>query len=255
MRVYFFFIGPWLACCALGAQSLTYRSPKVPFSHKSTLVAWFILKSMEEVVRARRQLPLRGINFGLIFIILAINLYIIAAPLVPKFNLWRHKQQTQAVAGLPYKTRLESSSSSNDNRDAIPKDDRLVIPKIALDEHIYEGISPYLVNKGVWARPLTSTPAKGGNTVLVGHRFTYDGPATFYSLDKVKSGDNIVIYWQGVEYDYQVSETKVVPATAVEIESPTKDAQLTIYTCTPLWSAKDRLVVIAKPLKTGSGHE
>lgn len=159
-----------------------------------------------------------------------------------------HTHQAQANAGLPYQSQLAKGSMG---RKDIPTDSRLVIPKIALDQHIYEGTSPYLVNKGVWARPNTSTPPKGSNTVLVGHRFTYDGPATFYNLDKVAVGDPIVVYWRGKEYDYKVSETKVVPPTAIDVEAPTKDPQLTIYTCTPLWSAKNRLVVVAKPIKAG----
>jgi sortase A len=116
-----------------------------------------------------------------------------------------------------------------------------------LDEQILIGDNPSLLHKGVWNRPNSSSPPEAGNTVLTGHRFTYDGPATFYSLDKVQVGDAIVIYWEGKEYDYIVSETKVVPASAVEIEAPSNYSQLTLYTCTPLWSAKDRLVVVANP--------
>ena len=91
--------------------------------------------------------------------------------------------------------------------------------------------------------------------MLVGHRFTYDGPATFYSLDKVSIGDNIVVYWSSREYDYRVESIKVVPPTAIEVEAPTKDAQLTIYTCTPLWSAKNRLVIVSKPINKEQPHE
>jgi LPXTG-site transpeptidase (sortase) family protein len=193
-------------------------------------------------------------NTVLAFLIIVVNLYVLASPFVPQLRLVVRKQHVKAVAGLPYKTVLDSTPATDTKRAEIPKDNRIVIPKIALDEAIFQGTSPYLVNKGVWARPATSTPPKGGNTVLVGHRFTYSGPATFYSLDKVAVGDTIVMYWQSKEYDYVVSQTKVVQATAVEIEDPTTDAQLTIYTCTPLWSAKDRLVVIAK-LQQDPSHE
>jgi|SRR3989344_350100 len=186
---------------------------------------------------------LKYANWLLVFLIIAINSYVLLSPLVPQFELWWRKQQTKAVGGLPYKTSLESG---NNNRKDIPSDNRVVIPKIALDEQIWQGSSPKLLNKGVWARPATSTPPDGSNTVLTGHRFTYDGPATFYSLDKVVKGDKIVLYWQGKEYDYTVTETKVVPPEAIEIEKATKDKQLTVYTCTPLWSAKNRLVVVAK---------
>jgi len=193
-----------------------------------------------------RKIRLKHFNWLLVFIILAINLYVLVSPLLPQIDLWRRKQEAAAVAGLPYKTNLDSSSKKDDMRAEIPSDNRLVIPKLALDEHIYTGSSPYLVNKGVWARPNTSTPPKDSNTVLVGHRFTYGGPATFYSLDKVAVGDKLVLYWQGKEYDYTVTSTKVVAPTAIEVEEPTKQPQLTVYTCTPIWSAKDRLVVVAK---------
>lgn len=189
------------------------------------------------------------INIALVALIVGINLYILSAPFLPQLQLWLNQRRAKAVSGLPYKTQLDTGSSVNDTRADIPQDNRLIIPRLALNEHIYEGSSPYLVNKGVWALPKASTPPMGGNTVLVGHRFTYDGPATFYSLDKVKTGDRIVIYWQSKEFDYQVTSVKVVPATATEIEEPTSEPQLTIYTCTPLWSAKDRLVVVAKLLE------
>jgi LPXTG-site transpeptidase (sortase) family protein len=61
-------------------------------------------------------------------------------------------------------------------------------------------------------------------------------------------GQKLALFWEGKEYLYEVTETKVVEATAVEIEAPTKDKQLTIYTCTPIWTAKQRLVVIALPV-------
>jgi len=196
-------------------------------------------------VEKSEDIALRRVNLGLVVAIVSINLYVFIAPFTPQIGLWRRQQQAKSTAGLPYQTKLSKSGAE---RAAIPDDDRLVIPKLALNEHIYTGTASYLVNKGVWARPKTSTPPQGSNTVLVGHRFTYHGRATFYSLDKLARGDNIVIYWQHKEYDYQVEEIKVVPATALEIEAPTKDAQLTLYTCTPIWSGKDRLVIMAKQI-------
>lgn len=199
------------------------------------------------------KLRLKHLNRILIVVIVAINGYLLLSPLLPQFDLWKRRHQTAAVAGLPYKTQLDKSKTDN-KRTAIPKDDRLIIPKLALNEHIYEGTSPYLVNKGVWARPAASTPPQGSNTVLVAHRFTYSGPATFYSLDKLVTGDHLVIYWQSKEYDYTVTSTSVVLPTATQVEDATPDPQLTLYTCTPLWSPKDRLVVIAK-LDSGANHE
>jgi LPXTG-site transpeptidase (sortase) family protein len=190
---------------------------------------------------------LRYINWCLVALIILINGYLLAAPLWPRFELWKRQRQTAAVAGLPYKTHLIKSSPGNGQRDPIPSDNRLVIPKIAINEHIYAGTNAHLVNQGVWDKTQTSIPPKGGNTVMVAHRFTYDGPATFYSLDKLSSGDKIVVYWQGKEYDYTVKTNKIVNATELSVEKPTKDSILTLYTCTPLWTAnpKYRIVVTA----------
>lgn len=189
------------------------------------------------------KIQLKQINWVLIGLIILINGYILLLPLLPKLDYWVKKQQAETTQGLPYQTSVDSSN--NDKRQPIPEDKRLVIPKIALNEPIIEGQSEYSVNNGVWARPKTSVPPKGSNTVLVGHRFTYGGPATFYSLDKVSIGDKLVIYWDKKEYIYTVKDTKVVPASAVEVENPTNEPTLTVYTCTPIWSAKDRLVVVA----------
>ncbi len=188
---------------------------------------------------------LARLNIGMAILIVGINLYVIGAPLEPQVAfLWR-RYNAQENGGYPYKTSLVTSTSG---RAAIPSDNRLVIPRLALDERIYTGDSPYLVNKGVWARPKTSTPPQGGNTVLVGQRFTYNGKAVFYSLDQMRGGDNIIIYWLHKEYDYQIVTTKVVPPTDTIIEAPTKAGQLTLYTSTPLWSAKNRLVIVARPI-------
>ena len=100
--------------------------------------------------------------------------------------------------------------------------------------------------RGIWRWPAGSTPDKGGNTVLVGHRFTYTNPkGVFYALNDVSVGDTIGVVWQGKAYVYVVSATEVVPPSDVRILDPTTIPTLTLYTCTPIWWPKDRLVVIA----------
>lgn len=198
------------------------------------------------ITAKKHKLGLRQLNVALICLIVLINGYVILMPILPQFSYWYHKKTTSNVAGLPYKTSEVGQEDLNTKRKDIPKDNRVVIPSLALDEKIFEGTNPNNVHKGVWALPKTSTPDKGSNTVLVGHRFTYNGPATFYHLDKVIVGDRILVYWQGKEYNYAVRSIKTVPATAVEIENATATPTLTLYTCTPLWSAKDRLVITAE---------
>jgi len=84
---------------------------------------------------------------------------------------------------------------------------------------------------------------------MVGHRFQYTtGPNTFYLLDKLSIGDEISVYWNKIKYRYSVSHISIVEPTQLEIEAATDYPILTLYTCTPLWTAKNRLVVVATPI-------
>ena len=94
-----------------------------------------------------------------------------------------------------------------------PAENTLVIPSINLQKTIYDGSSLSNLSKGVWRRPLTSSPDQGHNTVLVGHRFGYNGDGVFYHLDKVNQGDKIFVYWFGKKHSYTVSKIIVVPPT------------------------------------------
>ncbi len=122
---------------------------------------------------------------------------------------------------------------------------RLIIPSIRLEEQVVVGDNPKLVHKGVWHRPHTALPGEGSNTVLVGHRFTYSHEAVFYNLDQVKTGELLALTWEGKLYTYRVASTSIVSPSETSIEQPTDEETLTIYTCHPLWSVKQRLVVTA----------
>lgn len=124
----------------------------------------------------------------------------------------------------------------------------LIMPTALFDQQVFEGPDARTLRSGVWHRPSSSTPDKGGNTVFSAHRFTYSNPrGAFYNLDKVKVGDTVAVIWNNKSYPYIVRETKVVGPHDTYIEDPTSSPQLTLYTCTPLTLPKDRLVVIATP--------
>lgn len=189
-------------------------------------------------------MKLARINTLLLVAIIIINGYIIVLPVLPgmffevaaKDNIKRSMLEAKVHAGA----QLQAISDQN----------RLVIPSLLFDQQIHEGQDAAALRNGLWRRPLTSTPAQGGNTVIVGHRMTYSNPrGTLYHLNKVQVGDSIGITWEGKNFAYTVREVKVVTSAATEIEEPTEKAQLTIYTCTPLWLPRDRLVVIATPEK------
>lgn len=184
------------------------------------------------------------INTGLLSLIILINGYIIAAPLVPTLSYWWSEHFNHTSQKLEKQLTAPSHSTPGDS---VPKENRLIVPSMQLDAEIFEGPSATTLRKGLWHRPASSTPDKGGNTVIAGHRFTYTDPqGVLYYLNKVAVGDTIGLYWNGVKYVYTVTEVRVVPPTEVSVEAPTSDNRLTLYTCTPLWSPHDRLVVIAE---------
>ena len=190
------------------------------------------------------QPTLRHFNHLLTVIVLALSLYMIAFPFLPYIDLWR-AQVADNTGGVQYVGLLaeENDETENENLREAPEENRLVLPSITLDEEIVVGSDPDNIHRGAWHRPRTSTPDQGGNTVIVGHRFSYNSPATFYHLDKMEVGDTFAIWWEGKEYVYRVFQTRVVEATAIEIEDNTDEPIATLYTCTPVWTATDRLVI------------
>ena len=68
----------------------------------------------------------------------------------------------------------------------------------------------------------------------------------FYNLGKLVLNDQILIDYNGKRYTYYVDKIFDVKPTQTEIEAPSKDAKLTLYTCSLGGSSDGRLVLIAK---------
>lgn len=181
------------------------------------------------------------INNLLLALIIIVCGYVIVAPLMPTVTYsWQNhrakqRQLTQAIHHPP------ASNQPN----------HIIIPSMLLNQPVLEGTVAQqyrVLNQGIWRWPRGGAPDKGGNTVLIGHRFTYTNPrGVFYFLNKVKRGDEIGVWWDNKEYRYKVSAIQQVPPNDTAIEDPTTEPRLTLFTCTPLWLPKNRLVVIARP--------
>ncbi len=191
--------------------------------------------------RINRIGRLRLFNHFLTLVAVGLGLYIIIAPLLPQANWWvTQETPLKRWTGNDQKVAAVAAQEVRDNR--------LFIPGLGLNQLIHEGGAEAL-RKGVVRRGNTSTPGSGSNTVLVGHRFGYNNDGVFYHLDKLKIGDPVVLHWEGERFEYTVTESFVVRADQVEIENPSQTELLTLYTCTPLWNPKDRLVIRAVPAR------
>lgn len=97
----------------------------------------------------------------------------------------------------------------------------------------------------------TALPGRIGNVVIVGHSSGQPwAPGNykfvFTMLDKLKEGDKVFIDYKGTRYIYRVYGSKVVEPTEVSVLAATDFPKLTLITCTPVGTSKQRLVVSAK---------
>ena len=114
--------------------------------------------------------------------------------------------------------------------------------------NISEGVTSEAMERGFWHFPTSSLPGKEGNVVIIGHRFKYIPPATntFFNLDKVSVGDQIRVSVGEETYTYVVTDIDIAEPNDISVIQQTDDYRLTLITCTPLWTSKERLVITAK---------
>ncbi|MGI6484492.1 MAG: sortase [Candidatus Dojkabacteria bacterium] len=124
----------------------------------------------------------------------------------------------------------------------------LSIDNVLIEGRVFQGTSSQTMDLGFWHFPISKYPGQKGNAVIIGHRFLNLPPAkdTFFNLDKVKIGDEIVLKHDEGEWKYIVTETNIVDENDISVVKDTDDYRLTLITCTPLWTSEKRLVVIAK---------
>ncbi len=125
---------------------------------------------------------------------------------------------------------------------------KIQIPKIGVDLVVVEGVGVEDLKKGPGHYPGTAMPGESGNAVISGHRTTYGAP--FSRLDELTAGDEIIVSDASGPNKYLVTESKVVKPTAVEVLDDASDARLTLTTCHPKFSAKERLIVVAQLVGT-----
>lgn len=128
---------------------------------------------------------------------------------------------------------------------------RVVIDKIGVDIPLVEGSNAYALERGAWHLPGTANPDQIGNMIVTGHRYKYRPPSskTFYLLDKLNVGDTFIVYWNGGEYRYRIDKKEVRPGNDLSILTDTFDRRVTLITCDPLFSTKNRLVVSGRLLR------
>ena len=121
---------------------------------------------------------------------------------------------------------------------------KILIPKIGVDRVLIQGTGKGDLREGPGHWPSTPFPGQGGNFVVSGHRTTYGAP--FFRLDRLKVGDTIDLLMPYAAIRYKVTRSVIVLPTQVEEVRQRGFEQISLATCHPIYSAKQRLVVQAE---------
>ncbi|MEX1051814.1 MAG: class D sortase [Patescibacteria group bacterium] len=138
----------------------------------------------------------------------------------------------------------------------------LQIPKLGLTAPLLTDIDPAVMveylKQGVTQYLDTAKPGQVGNSVIVGHSSDFpwsDGlyKNVFALLDKLVAGDQIIIPYGSQRYIYEVYESTVVRPTELSVLRKTNEPILTLLTCYPVGSTRNRLIVRAKLISNNAG--
>jgi len=195
----------------------------------------FFIDSLRSRPVARRILS----GFSIVTAVVAIGM--LAYPLYT--NYMQHRLQSKLAVQL----------HSPENKDAYaaghtPEGDaltRLVIPALGVDTVVVEGTGASALRAGAGHYPNTPLPGEEGNVAIAGHRTTYGKP--FANLDRLAVGDEVVLETPIGRHTYRITRPPFVVANNdFSVISQTPGRSLTLTTCHPKGSARQRLIVRAE---------
>jgi sortase A len=125
---------------------------------------------------------------------------------------------------------------------------RLRIDRIGLSSVVLEGTNADDLRRGPGHYPGTPLPGQSGTVAIAGHRTTYGAP--FRKIDKVRSGDDIVVTMPYGRFTYRVERTRIVKPTDVWVVDKRSFDRLVLTACHPLYSAAERIVVFARLVRS-----
>lgn len=127
----------------------------------------------------------------------------------------------------------------------------ITIPKIGVEKVFVEGVQLSDLAEGPGHYPGTPLPGQIGNAAIAGHRTTHGAP--FYDVNELAPGDRIIVQTYAGKYTYVVyKQPFAVKPTDYYVVNNTRDAQLTLTSCNPRYSAAERIVIKAKLVRETS---
>jgi sortase A len=121
---------------------------------------------------------------------------------------------------------------------------RIQIPSIGIDAPVVQGDGWEQLKKGVAQHLGTANPGQKGNMVLSAHNDIFG--EIFRDLDRLKPGDQVIVYTNQRAYTYVVNGSRIVEPTQVEAMEPTSHPAITLISCYPYLVDDQRIVVSAR---------
>ncbi len=118
---------------------------------------------------------------------------------------------------------------------------RIRIPAIGVDAPVVQGDGWEQLKKGVGHHIGSANPGEKGNMVLSGHDDIYG--EVFRDLDRLKPGDEIIVYTHDKAYTYIVTEIHIVEPTDVQWLASTDRPTVTLVSCYPYMVDNKRIIV------------
>ncbi len=100
------------------------------------------------------------------------------------------------------------------------------------------------LKKGVGQHIGSANPGESGNMVLSAHNDIFG--ELFRDLDRLKPGDEIIIYTATREYVYRVTGMRIVEPTEVEVMNDSAKPTVTLISCYPYLVDNQRIVVFGE---------
>ena len=184
----------------------------------------------------------RGARFGLsalslVLLVTAVGL--LGYPVYPNFYPGRVQDRLDKQIASPEHVQRYKAGKLEDG-DALT---RLKIPALDVDVVVVEGTSASGLRAGAGHYPQTPLPCDPGNVAIAGHRTTYGRP--FSNIDRLKPGDAIILETPVGSCTYEVSRAPYIvePTDFSVVANDPSVRTLTLTTCHPKGSAKERLIV------------
>lgn len=156
---------------------------------------------------------------------------------------------TPGTPGLPSKIQWEGGLGEGD---ALT---RLRLPRLGVSVIVVEGVSWKALKAGAGHYPKTALPGEPGNVSIAGHRTGFGQP--FRHLERMRPGDPIIMETPYGVYTYEVippfeqhGNPWITHAKDFTVVQPTVEPSLTLTTCDPPHTSKNRLIVRARLIKS-----